>query len=113
MTAMAETTDRDPRAPAGLPGTARSPLRRCLASGAVRPRAQLLRFVIGPDGVLVFDLAGKLPGRGLWLAPERDLLAFAPVFEEDCLACVTKQRRALICEAEEVSLLAGPGRGLS
>jgi len=36
----------------------------------------------------------------------------APVFEEDCVTCVTKQRRALVCEAEDVSLLAGAGRGV-
>jgi DNA gyrase/topoisomerase IV subunit A len=28
------------------------------------------------------------------------------------VACVTKQRRALLCEAEDVSLLAGAGRGV-
>ena len=69
MTATAEALDLDPRHNA--------PQRRCLASGAVRPRDELLRFVVAPDGVLVFDLAAKLPGRGLWLVPERALLARA------------------------------------
>jgi DNA gyrase subunit A len=41
-----------------------------------------------------------------------EVIYVAPVFEEDCIACVTKQRRALLCEAEEVSLLAGAGRGV-
>jgi DNA gyrase subunit A len=41
-----------------------------------------------------------------------EVIYVAPVFEEDCIACVTKQRRALICEAEDVSLLAGAGRGV-
>jgi DNA gyrase/topoisomerase IV subunit A len=36
----------------------------------------------------------------------------APVFAEDCVACVTRQRRALVCEADDVSLLAGAGRGV-
>ena len=40
------------------------------------------------------------------------MIYVAPVFEEDCITCVTKQRRALVCEAEDVSLLAGAGRGV-
>ncbi len=34
-----------------------------------------------------------------------EVIYVAPVFAEDCVACVTKQRRALICEADDVSLL--------
>ncbi|MGD8825898.1 MAG: DNA topoisomerase IV subunit A, partial [Myxococcales bacterium] len=41
-----------------------------------------------------------------------EVIYVAPVDEEDCIACVTRQRRVLICEAEEVSLLAGAGRGV-
>jgi DNA gyrase subunit A len=41
-----------------------------------------------------------------------EVIYVAPVFEEDCITCVTKQRRALVCEAEDVSLLAGAGRGV-
>jgi predicted RNA-binding protein YlxR (DUF448 family) len=33
-----------------------------------------LRFVVGPGEELVPDLAGNLPGRGLWLTPRRDIL---------------------------------------
>ena len=46
--------------------------RRCIASGAVLPRADLLRFVVDPEGRLTPDLAGRLPGRGIWLSPNRD-----------------------------------------
>jgi predicted RNA-binding protein YlxR (DUF448 family) len=53
------------------------PLRRCLATRAVRPKSALLRFVVGPDGTLVPDLANRLPGRGLWITPERDIVALA------------------------------------
>lgn len=31
----------------------------------------------GPDGQAVPDLAGKLPGRGAWVTPRRDLVALA------------------------------------
>ena len=37
-------------------------------------RACLLRFVVGPDGVLVPDVEARLPGRGLWLTPSRDIV---------------------------------------
>jgi len=41
-----------------------------------------------------------------------EVIYVAAVDDEDCVACVTRQRRALICEAVEVSLLAGAGRGV-
>jgi predicted RNA-binding protein YlxR (DUF448 family) len=51
--------------------------RRCIASGTVAPRSGLIRFVAGPDGAVVPDLAGKLPGRGLYVAPDRAALTRA------------------------------------
>ena len=50
------------------------PLRKCIATGALRPKDEMLRFVVGPDGSLVPDLDGCLPGRGLWLSAERDMV---------------------------------------
>src|SRR5690606_2996740 len=32
---------------------------------------RLIRFVAGPDAIVVPDLARKLPGRGLWVAADR------------------------------------------
>jgi uncharacterized protein len=51
--------------------------RRCIVTGEVRDKRALLRFVLGPEGRLVPDVAGKLPGRGLWLTPRRDIVATA------------------------------------
>lgn len=65
-------TDRDGESLTG-------PQRRCLASGAVRPRETLLRFVVGPDQTVVPDIANRLPGRGLWLTPERRMVEKAMV----------------------------------
>lgn len=52
-------------------------MRRCVATGSLRPKAELLRFVVDPTGDLVVDAAGKLPGRGLWITPERTLIEMA------------------------------------
>jgi len=50
------------------------PLRTCLASGETRAPDDMIRFVVGPDGRLVPDLARKLPGRGLWVTASRAAL---------------------------------------
>lgn len=55
--------------PATLAEAARE--RRDIVSGEVMEEARLIRFVPGPDGVVVPDLARKLPGRGLWVAADR------------------------------------------
>jgi len=49
-------------------------MRRCVATGSLRPKAELLRLVVDPSGDLVVDAAGKLPGRGLWITPEQALI---------------------------------------
>jgi predicted RNA-binding protein YlxR (DUF448 family) len=53
------------------------PQRRCICTGEIGDRALLLRFVISPDGEIVPDVAAKLPGRGLWLTPRRDIVETA------------------------------------
>ncbi|MBT4770482.1 MAG: RNA-binding protein, partial [Rhodospirillaceae bacterium] len=40
-------------------------------------KTALVRFVIGPDGCVVPDIDGRLPGRGLWLAAQRDIVGDA------------------------------------
>lgn len=47
------------------------PERRCIVTAEVQPKAGLIRFVAGPDGMVVPDLAEKLPGRGIWVAADR------------------------------------------
>jgi predicted RNA-binding protein YlxR (DUF448 family) len=51
--------------------------RRDIVSGEVMDEARLIRFVAGPDGAVVPDLARKLPGRGLWVAADRASVATA------------------------------------
>jgi predicted RNA-binding protein YlxR (DUF448 family) len=51
--------------------------RKDIVSGEVMPEAALIRFVAGPDGTVVPDLARKLPGRGVWVAADRESVAAA------------------------------------
>ena len=55
----------------------RGPLRRCLVTRIQGPREALLRFVAAPDSTLVFDPGATLPGRGLWLSADADVLDLA------------------------------------
>lgn len=48
-----------------------TPLRRCIVTRESRPTDALLRFVVAPDGAIVPDLAGTLPGRGIWVSADR------------------------------------------
>jgi len=50
------------------------PERKCIATGEVRPTARMIRFVTGPEGQIVPDILGKLPGRGIWVSAERAAL---------------------------------------
>jgi hypothetical protein len=51
--------------------------RLCIVTRAVRPVADLIRFVAGPDGEAVPDLKRKLPGRGVWVTATQDALGEA------------------------------------
>src|ERR1700730_12694411 len=46
--------------------------RMCVATRTVRPVADMIRFVIGPDGEAGPDLKHELPGRGVWGTATQD-----------------------------------------
>ena len=50
------------------------PERTCIATRETHPRAALLRFVLSPEGEVLFDIKGDLPGRGAWVKPKRAAL---------------------------------------
>ncbi len=50
------------------------PERTCVATRAVLPVEQLIRFVPDPDGRLTPDIRGRLPGRGVWVTGTRAAL---------------------------------------
>jgi predicted RNA-binding protein YlxR (DUF448 family) len=51
--------------------------RLCIVTREVRPVAEMIRFVVGPDGQVVPDLKRRLPGRGVWVTASRAAVADA------------------------------------
>ncbi len=51
--------------------------RKCVVTGEVQPKAGLIRFVVGPDDMIVPDVLEKLPGRGIWVTSKRDAIETA------------------------------------
>jgi predicted RNA-binding protein YlxR (DUF448 family) len=51
--------------------------RMCVATRTVKPVADMIRFVVGPDGEAVPDLKRKLPGRGVWVTATQEALGDA------------------------------------
>jgi len=62
---------------AGPRKTAPGAERFCAATGTVRPVADMIRFVVSPDGLAVADLKRRLPGRGIWITATRQALRTA------------------------------------
>jgi predicted RNA-binding protein YlxR (DUF448 family) len=67
------------------------PARTCIVTGEERDKSELIRFVMGPDGDVVPDLRQNLPGRGVWLTPDRRTIEraiaenrFAKAFKAKC-----------------------------
>jgi len=70
--------------------------RRDIVSGEVMEEGRLIRFVVGPDGQVVPDLARKLPGRGLWVAADRSSVE-------------TAAKKGLFARAAKAKVQAPPG----
>ena len=67
MLATAQDDRARPRGAMSRPGTERT----CALTREVKPVAELIRFVVGPDGAVVPDVKRKLPGRGIWITGTR------------------------------------------
>ncbi|WP_223291866.1 DUF448 domain-containing protein [Defluviicoccus vanus] len=63
-------------------------MRRCLVTGVTHPASELIRFVVSPEGRVVPDVAGRLPGRGMWVQSDRAIL------ERACTRNLFRPRRA-------------------
>ena len=50
------------------------PERKCIVSGEVQPKAGLIRFCLGPEGMVVPDILARLPGRGFYVSANRAMI---------------------------------------
>lgn len=48
--------------------------RTCIVSRTQNSPLQMIRFVLGPEGVVYPDLKRKLPGRGVWVTASRKMV---------------------------------------
>ena len=55
----------------------KGPERTCVVTRRTGAPEHLLRFVLDPQGTVVFDLKRKLPGRGVWVSLSKEVLAEA------------------------------------
>lgn len=46
------------------------PLRKCVASGEMKPKKEMIRIVRSKEGVVTIDPSGKMPGRGAYVSIE-------------------------------------------
>jgi len=75
-------------------------LRRCALSAERLPPARLLRFVLDAHGGMRLDPLHALGGRGIWIKPERALLARLAVEK-------SAERRALARAARRLVKVSG------
>ena len=52
-------------------------MRECCLTREKRPAAEMIRFALGPDGMLVPDVDAKAPGRGVWVTLDEGMVAEA------------------------------------
>lgn len=53
------------------------PLRKCVATGEMRPKKELVRIVRSKEGEVSIDLTGKKSGRGAYLTKEKEAILLA------------------------------------
>jgi predicted RNA-binding protein YlxR (DUF448 family) len=79
--------------------------RKCIATGQVLSKNELVRFVLGPNSLIYPDLENKLPGRGIWVKADRSailkaekgqLFSRAAKQNAECLENIAEQVENLI-----------------
>nr|WP_251030411.1 MULTISPECIES: YlxR family protein [Bacillaceae] len=53
------------------------PMRKCVATGEMRPKKELVRIVRSKEGEVSVDLTGKKSGRGAYLSKEKEAVELA------------------------------------
>ncbi|MCH1623744.1 RNase P modulator RnpM [Ferdinandcohnia quinoae] len=58
-------------------GNKKIPLRKCIASGEMKPKKELVRIVRSKEGEVFVDLTGKKSGRGAYISKDRECILMA------------------------------------
>lgn len=53
------------------------PMRKCVATGEMKPKKELVRIVRSKEGEVSVDLTGKKSGRGAYLSKEKEAVLLA------------------------------------
>ncbi|MCL6573386.1 MAG: YlxR family protein [Bacillus sp. (in: Bacteria)] len=53
------------------------PMRKCVATGDMKPKKELVRIVRGKEGDVSIDLTGKKSGRGAYLSKDKEAVLLA------------------------------------
>ncbi|MBO4787877.1 MAG: YlxR family protein [Lachnospiraceae bacterium] len=53
------------------------PLRRCNGCGEMKPKKELIRVILTPQGEIELDVTGKKNGRGAYVCPSSECFAKA------------------------------------
>ena len=53
------------------------PMRKCVATGEMRPKKELVRIVRSKEGEVSVDLTGKKSGRGAYLSKDEEAVLLA------------------------------------
>lgn len=53
------------------------PMRKCVATGEMKPKKELVRIVRSKEGEVSIDLTGKKSGRGAYLSKEKEAVLLA------------------------------------
>lgn len=64
--------------------------RKCIVTGEVKEKSQLLRFVLSPDNQIIPDLYKKLPGKGVYVSNSYAILSQA--IEKNFFAKILKKK---------------------
>ncbi|WP_042456400.1 RNase P modulator RnpM [Neobacillus dielmonensis] len=53
------------------------PMRKCVATGEMKPKKELVRIVRSKEGEVSIDLTGKKSGRGAYLSKDKEAVLLA------------------------------------
>lgn len=53
------------------------PMRKCVATGEMKPKKELVRIVRSKEGDVSIDLSGKKSGRGAYLSKDKEAILLA------------------------------------